>query len=170
MSHCALVDAMAYFPDLSQYRYVNYRPGVPELNVGWLSAAMEFGKKKATDALLDRVWNYCALSFEETRGRHVCEFCPEDTSRVAERLGQRLHLGSAEIRVLSRSGEIYAAPNLIYHYMLAHDYDPPEAFVDALLTGPLVTSLEYVDRLSAVGLVPRPTLRPRVLGASRAPW
>jgi hypothetical protein len=158
---------MAYFPDLSQYDYVSYRPMVRELNVGWLSAGMHFEKRKATDAVLDRVWSYCALSFEQTRGRHLCGFCPADISRVGERSGQRLHLGSAEIRVLSRSGEIFAAPNLIYHYMLTHDYDPPEMFVDALLTGPLVTSQEYLDSLSAIGLLPSPTLRPRVSGDSK---
>ena len=30
-------------------------------------------------------------------------------------------------------GAIYAAPNLIYHYVAEHHYAPPQEFVDALL-------------------------------------
>lgn len=42
-------------------------------------------------------------------------------------------LGSAEIRVKAKDGRIYAAPNLIYHYVAEHDYDPPKEFIEALL-------------------------------------
>jgi hypothetical protein len=73
-------------------------------------------------------------------------------SDVAERHGEMRLLGSAEIRVFSESGAIYAAPDLIYHYMAAHRYKPPEQFVSALRFGPHPFSREYQDRLAAVGL------------------
>jgi hypothetical protein len=133
------------------------------MNVGWLAAGKEFDRRKATDALLDLVWDYCTLSFEQTRGRHVCEFCSEEVSRISERNGQRLLLGSAEIRVLSRHGEIFAAPNMVYHYMTVHDYNPPDQFVDAVMNGPRPSSREYLDKLAVAGLVPTPTLKPRVV-------
>ena len=47
--------------------------------------------------------------------------------------GRETFLGSAEIRVQGKEGKVYAAPTLIYHYVAAHDYDPPQEFVEALL-------------------------------------
>ena len=154
---------MAYYPDLSKYVYIPSRAGadVRQQNVGWLAADQEFMRRKSPDALLDRVWGYTALSFMETRGRHLCEFCGAQESRTSERNGEQLRLGSAELRVLSPTGEIFAAPNLIYHYMAVHDYSPPEPFIDAVMNGPQLSSAEYLSRLAAVGLVPKPTLRPR---------
>jgi len=43
-----------------------------------------------------------------------------------------MHLGSAEIRVQGIDGAVYAAPNLIYHYMANHNYLPPEEFLGAI--------------------------------------
>ena len=46
--------------------------------------------------------------------------------------GVSMHLGSAEIRVQGIDGAVYAAPNLIYHYMANHNYLPPEEFLGAI--------------------------------------
>ena len=40
--------------------------------------------------------------------------------------------GNGEIRV-SDGNVMYAAPTLIYHYVVAHAYLPPEAFIAAVL-------------------------------------
>ncbi len=63
-----------------------------------------------------------------------------------------LKLGSAEIRVFGNGGKIYAAPNLIYHYVTVHGYKTPDEFVSALKEGPLPGSKEYFDRLHSLGL------------------
>jgi len=73
-------------------------------------------------------------------------------ANVAERNGKRLLLGSAEIRAFSETKEVYAAPNLIYHYVSVHKYRPPECFLEAVRTGPRPPSAEYTDRLSELGL------------------
>jgi hypothetical protein len=62
-----------------------------------------------------------------------------------------LLLGSAEIRVISNTGVIYAAPNLIYHYVHAHSYAPPAGFVEAVLAGPCPPDQAYFDTLSNLG-------------------
>jgi hypothetical protein len=59
----------------------------------------------------------------------------------------RLLLGSAEIRVFSNEGRIYAAPNLLFHYVCEHHYRPPKEFVQALRTGPRPPSQAYFDAL-----------------------
>jgi hypothetical protein len=42
-------------------------------------------------------------------------------------------LGDAEVRVTGRDGKVYAAPNLLYHYIEKHGYKPPDEFVEALM-------------------------------------
>jgi hypothetical protein len=66
-----------------------------------------------------------------TLGYHQCPFCPAYPAR--ERInGELASLGSAEIRVHGPTAE-YAAPNLIYHYVIAHEYLPPDEFIEAVL-------------------------------------
>ncbi|MEZ4661489.1 MAG: hypothetical protein R2911_28395 [Caldilineaceae bacterium] len=56
-------------------------------------------------------------SSPSSKGFHSCDFCgPEWVMQEAERNGEKLELGSAEILVRSNSGIMYAAPDLIYHY------------------------------------------------------
>jgi hypothetical protein len=64
-------------------------------------------------------------------------FRSTDDSYRSERNGEKLLLGSSEIRVFSRNGDIYAAPTLIYHYVNPHHYAPPGAFIQALNEGPV---------------------------------
>jgi hypothetical protein len=149
---------MSYYKDLSEYRYHGdfHRPGTK--NVGWLGPAYRFETSEPTEGLLDKLWSYCAVSIAQMRGLHACEFCPDGKFCLASRNNQTLLLGSAEIRVFSNAGAIYAAPNLIYHYVLAHHYSPPEVFVAALQSGPNPGTQEYANRLSELNLRWDPTL------------
>jgi hypothetical protein len=69
---------------------------------------------------------------------------PEDARSRSVRVrrgDEQLTIGSAEIRVFGQ--RIYAAPTLIYHYVLEHHYQPPNDFVRGLLDGPRPPSDEY---------------------------
>jgi hypothetical protein len=108
------------------------------------------------------------------RGVHACDLCDTPQSPYAERNGEKLLLGCAEIRVFSAESSatsleraleraesgglillrrspvpfnIYAAPTLIYHYVEAHHYCPPEDFLRALREGPQPPSPDYFDLL-----------------------
>jgi|ERR1700737_1747052 len=143
---------MTYYKDLSEYSYHGsafYCPGTK--NVGWLGLGHEFEQLEPTDEILNKIWDFCKISVAQMRGIHECEFC-HDNSYYAERNGERLLLGTSEIRVLSRDGAIYAAPTLIYHYMKSHNYKPPDEFIRALKEGPTPSSQEYFDRLRELGL------------------
>jgi hypothetical protein len=49
------------------------------------------------------------------------------------RLRRRVLSGDGEIRVPAADGTLtYVAPNLIYQYLVAHQYLPPDVFRDAL--------------------------------------
>jgi hypothetical protein len=61
---------------------------------------------------------------------------------TVERDHQKIDLGNGEIRVIGASA-IYAAPTLIYHYVVAHSYQPPEEFIEAVLTSLPQASEEY---------------------------
>jgi hypothetical protein len=148
---------MSYFDDLSEYTYSrrHVRPGTR--NVGWLGDSHAFETAVPDPELLEVLWDYCAISLAQMRGLHNCEFCPSGTSNLAESKGRTLLLGSAEIRVFSKHQDIYAAPNLIYHYVAVHHYKAPEKLLAALREMPRPPRNEYFDRLAELGLEWRET-------------
>src|SRR5439155_5623857 len=89
-----------------------------------------------------------ALLLEAFRQKHVKIIIgtPPDPSQ------RPLMLGGAEIRVFGERGRIYAAPNLIYHYVVAHHYKPPDEFLQALRQGRCPPEPEYLDLLERAGL------------------
>jgi hypothetical protein len=62
-------------------------------------------------------------------GSHRCEFCRQFNSS--------LNFG------VSASSILYVCPEMISHYVEAHDYLPPTNFITAVLSAPLPGSDEY---------------------------
>lgn len=125
-----------YYPDLTPYSYLSGDRPANALNIGWLDNQHPFPKKKASEELLNALFESCLHPVLNTRGWHHCEFCcpgPNFGGMKVSRHGREALLGSAEITVKGKNGRVYAAPNLIYHYVAAHDYDPPKEFLEALL-------------------------------------
>ena len=146
---------MTHFIDLTPYSYGAAKsPEERALNVGWLVAGVDFETTTSPDPqFIDCLWRFCKVSIDQTRGFHECEMCCSDAANSASRNGEELLLGSAEIRVVSNDGKLYAAPNLIYHYVVAHNYSPPAEFVHAVLVGPCPPDNTYFELLSTLGLV-----------------
>jgi hypothetical protein len=123
-----------YFPDLSPYRYIARTSGPNVLNVGWLDVEHEFSKREASEDLLDALFEKICPPVNITRGFHHCPFCNQSSFGViVTRKGVSATLGSAEVWVEAKDGKIYAAPDMIYHYVAEHAYCPPQEFIDALL-------------------------------------
>jgi len=138
---------MAYYPDLSLYTYLPSGMSPTTLNVGWLDKLHIYPQAEVPDTFTERLWSFCCRPVEQTRGLQECVFCPKADWIVRQRRGdEELLLGSAEIRVFGRGDTVYAAPNLIYHYVVAHRYCPPAEFIQAVLDGPLPGSPEYKER------------------------
>lgn len=135
---------MAYFTDLSEYIYrKDYANG--EYNVGWLDVSKEYPKGELTNEFLDRLWEYLPYNITQMRGFHECNLCSEKLGYLeVEKGNDKFKLGSAEIRVIGIDGKVYAAPNLIYHYIQYHKYMPPEEFVNAVLYGCSPNSKKYI--------------------------
>ena len=129
-----LTELMAYFSDLSQYTYTIEAP--PAVNVGWLDPDHPYTHGKMPKGLFAKLRKRALENqVNPMRGFHECVFCLRENrqSRISLNCkGKVRYLGSAEVWVRSHDGTSYAAPNLIVHYIEAHDYLPPKDFLDAL--------------------------------------
>ena len=137
-----------YYPDLTPYTFCEWDPDfddqipAPALNVGWLDYFHQFPKWKAAPPpeFLNNLFELCFELRMPMQGFHRCQLCwfsPLWFSPFAlsvSRNGKELMLGSAEIRVSGTGNKVYAAPNLIYHYVEKHRYKPPEDFIKAVLS------------------------------------
>lgn len=134
-----------FFEDLTLYSYFEHytRPGL--LNVGWLDVARAFPRQVPSARFVESLWGYYGHRIAQARGFQPCEFCdpPSKGLTVVTFQDCTLRLGFAEIRVFTRTGEAFAAPDLVFHYVLAHHYAPPARFVDAVLSGPRPGTLRY---------------------------
>lgn len=129
---------MGYFEDLTPYTYYHLGIRNNTLNIGWLDIVYPYKHGKLPDEFLNKLWDFVQIKLFRLRGFHVCNLCSEKViSPIIVRKGDvDFKLGDAEIRVLGEDGKIYAAPNLIYHYITVHGYRPPDEFVQAVLKGP----------------------------------
>src|SRR6266478_2710958 len=102
---------MSYFPDLSTYAYLSKKQDVGiALNVGWLSEEHAYTQGDVPEDVIEKLWNYCGVLINQTRGYSFCEFCKKPIITIFK--GKGLNLGSAEIRVVSKDNKIYASPDL----------------------------------------------------------
>jgi hypothetical protein len=122
-----------YLKDLTPYAYLNREPESNLLAIGWLSAEHEFTKGQVPESVLEDVLALCFKPVNQTRSFHKSPFLKSaPLGYPVEYEGQKMLLGSAEIRVAGQDGKSYAAPNLIYHYMKDCGYLPPLEFLNAL--------------------------------------
>src|SRR5690242_18834771 len=101
------------------------------------------------DLFCDRLFEACRSNVvAKMRGYHDCEFCDQvvrdpthpsgwrvPDMRIEERNGVKTWVGNGEVRVTEPSGIRWTAPTMIYHYVVAHGYKPPGAFVNGVLRG-----------------------------------
>jgi hypothetical protein len=125
---------MTYYPDLSPYVYYHAESGT--LNIGWLDVAHDYTQGVVSDEFIERLWKFCQSPIHHAKGFHKCDFCDETVAGFGtiEQYGDEQHiLGSAEFRVAGEDGTTYIAPDLIYHYVVAHHYKLPKVFIQAVI-------------------------------------
>jgi hypothetical protein len=122
-----------YIPDLAPYCYDLPKALEGVLAVGWLNKETPFQSGKCPEDVVKKLER---LTLRERvnpmRGTHRCDFCNQDEIKL--NVGKHaLLLGSAEVWVPDSSGRVvFAAPNLIVHYIMEHKYLPPESFIQAI--------------------------------------
>jgi hypothetical protein len=128
---------VTYRPDLSAYDHLprTLPRAVTARNVGWLARWRRHRRGEAPSPFVAALGE---LVRDEprarTRGAHPCHRCGASgpTGLPVEIGGRRVLLGSAEVRVIAADGSWLIAPDLVYHYVTAHRYLPPEAFIEAV--------------------------------------
>lgn len=130
---------MTYYKDLSVYTYHEKWMGDKILNIGWLEKNREFNVEKDKTLslkIVEKLWEQWNKREVKTRGFHVCDLCEhqEFPLTLQDPNGNVCSVGSAEFRILGKGGVVYAAPDMILHYILEHDYRPPNEFVDCILS------------------------------------
>jgi hypothetical protein len=80
-----------------------------------------------------------------TRGYHTCSLCGVTFTEVK---WKRRSIGvHGHGHYLVRLGEIvYMAPALLLHYVLGHEYRPPDEFLQAVREGHFLTEADLVVR------------------------
>src|SRR5262245_39046376 len=125
---------MAYFEDLTPYSYCKSF-GHNHLNVGWLSKEYPYHRGLVSSMFAYGLKQLCKVPVNLCRGHHVCEFCipPDDViPRDHAYLWEMGRAGNGEIHVPGMGGVIYVAPVMVFHYVVEHQYQPPEQFITAV--------------------------------------
>ena len=124
---------MAFYEDLSPYNYTHYCE--KEINIGWLQKDKEFPVGNIPEGFLERLKWFSEKPFPVFHsGQHICEFCEDKNAS-----------GSCELRIVGADDTVYACPELIIHYIEAHNYCPPQQFIDAVINGPRPGQDKYTD-------------------------
>src|SRR5262245_25309490 len=137
---------MAFFADLSPYTYSDLSTGDRQtdgkswrhyatkstVNVGWLGEGKPFPDGEPSEEFKEKLLTFCfhENAFNPTRGLHLCEL-PSCRAKPngglfgspapIKRGEHTAYLGSSEIRALGPIN-VYAAPTMIYHYVVEHSY------------------------------------------------
>jgi hypothetical protein len=133
-----------YYPDFSEYGLLTNQGHNPFTlkevhNIGWLENGYDYPKGKVDERTLSKIKALLASpknNINQTRGIHQCDICdassdPFVTHRIVVNT-REIPLGSSELCVPDAQGRIYAAPTLIYHYIVKHSYLPPNDFIEAI--------------------------------------
>ncbi len=148
---------MVYCPDLAPHPY-----SFPETDikiapraVGWLSKTEAYTTGDTPEAFHTKLLELCAKArIRGMMGYHFCEFCGNEVQYVITQVpyaDEGLRLGNGEVWTIGKS-VLYAAPTLIYHYVTAHDYRPPDEYIESVLATEVDSAayrdfIEHIDDL-----------------------
>lgn len=133
---------MTYIPDLTS----EYGESGRVLGVGWLEQGKPYQKGKVEEAVFARLMELLRDPWQPyvAAGVHVCDLCRfMDAPPYVQYRNLRIGTGHNNNLFLPGEGVIYIAPSMIVHYIVAHDYAPPDVFCDAVMRCPPMRSMEY---------------------------
>lgn len=135
---------MAWFDDLSPCDYFGDAPGL--LAVGWLEAGYAYARGPVSRRCRERLEELLAAAWQGSisLGVYRCQLCPP------LRDGEPF-IGGYRNLFVPGDGVVYAAPELVRHYINDHAYAPPRVFQQAVIDCPGMGSPEYFRALLANG-------------------
>lgn len=135
-----------YYDDFSIDSYYYLPKPFTVKHIGWLDSQHPFPKGEVSEKFLTRLAIFCKEVTYISLCYHECEFCEPiaeyEFPDFAENKIIGRSLGTSEFLVFDNKDTFYLAPDLIYHYILTHKYQPPEEFIRAVLESPLPDTVE----------------------------
>ena len=126
--------------------HVAVPPGVTAYAIGWLGETVEsLGEtpEACIGTLLDA---YVAdrIFSDGLMGSHTCEVCPPTLPQRGyyhpfEWNGRQTELYGHGHHLVLHGRALFVCPALILHYIVDHHYRPPEAFIEAVANGVLLS-------------------------------
>lgn len=128
---------LMYYDDLSDYCFYLKTPVQQVKNVGWLKKNHSFTKGHVSKIFLEKIAKiiviHSGVHVNRRRCQNSCELCGCYVPEISVN-GISEWLGFSEIWIPSiRQGYFFAAPSLIYHYVMEHEYLPPKDFIEAVM-------------------------------------
>jgi hypothetical protein len=141
---------MTYYPDLSPCPYFDPKMADKLVAVGWLDEVYPYAQGDVSVPFLDKLFELLAQPWAPMYllGYAECPWCGDDYE--ASYNGRSVTVGALNLFVPGE-GFLYAAPSMIAHYILAHNYAPPPEYQDALLRCSAIRSRAYFEAVAAGG-------------------
>ncbi len=140
---------MMYYKDFTECTYFNGGEWLCRLMaVGWIENGKPFPKGPTDKQVIERIQAlseqfYDAFPSISFRGLHDCSVC----------VAAHDHRGTLEKSHINlfipHRGFVFVVPGRVDHYINAHQYLPPESFIEALIVCPNPHSAEYRDAIQA---------------------
>ena len=134
--------------------------GLTLYTVGWVGNTLP-NKGETPSRIISRLWEAYELKLvisDGTQGWHDCELCSgKDEWYPGGKIGPIVNRQGRQLRIyghghfLIRLEEfVYLCPALILHYILDHEYKPPDGFIDAVNQGSFLTleDLIWIENFS----------------------
>jgi hypothetical protein len=121
--------------------------------VGWLERGMDYPKGRVSDEFFAALVRLCVNPWQPAAalGRHECTLCQFTGGPATVRYRDRtVPIGSANVFLPTADG-VYVSPNMIVHYVDAHEYQPPAIFQRAVMECPEMRSMAYLEQLRSHG-------------------
>ena len=127
---------MTYYADEEEIPATAQPSGnTTRLAFGWLDAEHDFRQGPRPAHVVRRLEDAVRDPVARTRSWFQCPLCPltgiGPTVHHAA-TGEELLLGNATVEVPGREGRVWRAPSLVLHFVVTHDYLPPDALLDDL--------------------------------------
>lgn len=125
---------MTFYPDLGTRCMVDDGPHVRA--IGWLARDEPYTQGSVPPEFVSALRRHTAAAWQPCAagGMHHCELCGR------ERTSGNVWIPADDV--------VYVAPEMIVHYVEAHAYAPPEAFVRAVLACPSQESPGFFAMMS----------------------
>ena len=125
--------------------YAGFTPGLTAYAVGWIGDVVESTGETPSmciGALLD-AYEAGYLFSDGTLGSHTCEVCPPTLPQKGYDHpftwnGRQTTLYGHGHYLVHHGNAIFVTPALVLHYIVNHQYRPPDVFIEAVIKGKIL--------------------------------